>query len=230
MASTRTKQIQIDSSDEKKSTGPRKPLQERSRQRVEKLLNATDKILAGQEPDSVSLYDIGRVAKVPPASVYHFFPTKEAAFIALAERYLQRHYKAVRDTPLDRKRIRHWSDVFMLGSKRMLDFYNRNPVLLKLFFGGAISPEIRQRDAEYVRGLSESGYDWLNRYFCMPYLPDAEMKFSVVWSIYDGITQTSFQRHGRVTEAYHEEMLRAAIAYCRTFLPEVLPLRPPTDG
>jgi AcrR family transcriptional regulator len=228
MASARPKQIE--SLDEKKAVGPRKPLQERSRQRVEKLLNATDKLLATQEPNEVGLYDIARVAKVPPASVYHFFPTKEAAFVALAERYLQRHHKAVRETPLDRKRIRHWSDVFVLGSQRILDFYDRNPVLLKLFFGGALSPEIRERDTEYVRGLSAGGYDWLNRYFCMPYLPDAEMKFSVVWSIYDGITLTSYQRHGRVTEEYREELLRAAIAYCRTFLPDVLPLRPPVDS
>jgi hypothetical protein len=56
------------------------------------------------------------------------------------------------------------------------------------------------------------------------------MKFSVVWSIYDGITLTSYQRHGRVTEEYREELLRAAIAYCRTFLPDVLPLRPPVDS
>jgi AcrR family transcriptional regulator len=230
MASGRTKQIQIESLDEKKAAGPRRPLQERSRQRVEKLLDATDKLLASHEASEVGLYDIARVAKVPPASVYHFFPTKEAAFVALAERYLQRLYKAVRETPLDRKRIRHWSDVFILGSHRILNFYNRNPVLLKLFFGGALSPEIRRRDDEYLRGLSEGGYDWLNRYFCMPYLPDAEMKFSVIWSIYDGVTLTSYQRHGGVTEAYHEEMLRAVIAYCRTFLPDVLPLRPPVDG
>jgi AcrR family transcriptional regulator len=229
MASGRTKQTQIEPTDESKAAGPRRPLQERSRLRVEKLLDATDKLLAAHEPGEVGLYDIARVAKVPPASVYHFFPTKEAAFVALAERYLQRLYKVVRETPLDRKRIRHWSDVFILGSQRSFDFYNRNPVLLKLFFGGALSPEIRRRDDEYLRGLSEGGYDWLNRYFCMPYLPDPEMKFSVIWSIYDGITLTSYQRHGCVTEAYHDEMLRAIIAYCRTFLPDVLPLRPPGD-
>lgn len=229
MASGRTKQTQIEPTDERKAAGPRRPLQERSRLRVEKLLDATDKLLAAHEPGEVGLYDIARVAKVPPASVYHFFPTKEAAFVALAERYLQRLYKVVRETPLDRKRIRHWSDVFILGSQRSFDFYNRNPVLLKLFFGGALSPEIRRRDDEYLRGLSEGGYDWLNRYFCMPYLPDPEMKFSVIWSIYDGITLTSYQRHGCVTEAYHDEMLRAIIAYCRTFLPDVLPLRPPGD-
>lgn len=229
MAAARSKQIQAEAPEERRVAGPRKPLQERSRQRVEKLLDATDKLLAAHEPGEVGLYDIARVAKVPPASVYHFFPTKEAAFVALAERYLQRLYKVVRETPLDRKRIRHWSDVFILGSQRSFDFYNRNPVLLKLFFGGALSPEIRRRDDEYLRGLSEGGYGWLNRYFCMPYLPEAEMKFSVILSIYDGITLTSYQRHGRVTEAYHEEMLRVIIAYCRTFLPEVLPLRPPSN-
>lgn len=221
------KQAQLETANDKKLSEPRKPLQERSRQRVEKLLDATDKLLSSKDPSDVGLYDIARLAKVPPASVYHFFPTKEAAFVALAERYLQRLYKVVRETPLDRTRIKHWSDVFILGSERSLAFYNRHPVLLKLFFGGAVSPEIRRRDDEYLRSMSEGGYDWLNRYFCMPYLPDAEMKFAVIWSIYDGITMTSYQRHGCVTREFHDELLRAVLAYCRTFLPEVLPLRPP---
>jgi AcrR family transcriptional regulator len=70
-------------------TSPRKPVQKRSRERYERLLDATESLLSAQDAGSVGLYDIAKHANVPPASVYHFFPTKEAAFVALAERFLR---------------------------------------------------------------------------------------------------------------------------------------------
>ena len=216
--------------EDKRASQPRRPLQQRSRQRVQKLLDATDKLLAKHDPAEVGLYDIAKTAKVPPASAYHFFPTKEAAFIALAERYLERLYALTRETPLDDAQIKQWSDVFVQSSRRAIEFYNSNPVFLKLFFGGGVSPDIRKRDAEYLKALSADGYNWLNKFFHMPPMPDAEMKFSVVWSIYDGITLTSYQRHGCVTPEFHEEILRAVIAYCSTFLPKALRRRTGTNS
>lgn len=211
-----------ESMEEKRPSAPRKPLQQRSQERVQKLLDATDKLLLKQEPSKVGLYDIAKAAKVPPSSVYHFFPTKEAAFAALAERYLKRLFKATRETPFNDPRIKKWQDVFVLSSRLCVEFYNSNPVILKLFFGSVATPEIRQRDADYLRVLSADGYDWLDRFFHMPDMPDAEIRFSVVWSIFDGITNTSYQRHGYVTPEFHDEAIRAVIAYSSTFLPKTL--------
>lgn len=228
MQGGRQKQKQSGGPDDGAALKPRKPLQKRSRERFQVLLDATNALLAERNATDVGLYDIAERAKVPPASVYHFFPTREAAFIALAEHYLERFYELTRLQPLDRSQILRWPDLFEHSSNRAVKFYNAHPVMLKLFFGGAMSPEIRRRDLDYVRNLSAGGYEWMNRYFIMPYLPDAEMKFSVVWSIYDAVTVASYERHGCVTPAYHHELLEALIGYCRTFLPEALPLRPPS--
>lgn len=208
--------------EEKRSSAPRRPLQQRSQDRVQKLLDATDKLLSKQDPSEVGLYDIAKAAKVPPSSVYHFFPTKEAAFAALAERYLKRLYAVTRETQFNDPRIKKWQDVFVLSSRLCIEFYNSNPVVLKLFFGAGVTPEIRQRDAEYLRALSADGYNWLDRFFYMPDIPNSETKFTVVWSIFDGITNTSYQRHGCVTQELHEQMVSAIIAYCGTFLPKTL--------
>jgi len=213
----------------KRAAGPRKPLQKRSRERVRVLLDAANSLLAERDIGEVGLYDIAERAGVPPASVYHFFPTNEAAYVALAERYLERLHELIRLTPLNREQIRRWPDFFALSSRRYISFCNDNPVLLKIFFGGGVNGEIRQRDAEYVRILSEQSYGWMDQYFIMPYLPDAHLRFSVIWSINDGITLTSYLRHGFVTPEFHEEMLAAVVAYGRTFLPDVLPIRPPPD-
>lgn len=210
-----------------RATSPRRPVQKRSRERFERLLDAVEALLLEHEPATVGLYDIAKQANVPPASVYHFFPTKEAAFVALAERYLERLNEMTRSTPLDRSLIRHWSDLYVLGSDRLFLFYNENPVLLKLFFGSGLNAEIHNRDLDYIKGLSEDGYNWMNLYFEMPYLPEPETKFSIIYAIYDGVTSASYQRHGIVTQEYRDGLISAVLAYCRTFLPEVIPLRAP---
>lgn len=210
-----------------RSNTPRKPVQKRSRERYERLLDATESLLLEHEPSAIGLYDIAKRAEVPPASVYHFFPTKEAAFVALAERFLDRLYTTTRITPLDHQRIRHWSDIYVLGCERLFAFYNEHPVLLKLFFGSGLSPEIRRRDLDYIKNLSERGYEWMNTYFVMPYLPDSEVKFAIIYAICDGVTAASYEHHGCVTDDYRDGLISAILAYCRTFLPEVIPLRPP---
>ncbi len=222
-------QIKSVTSDAKaaRATSPRKPVQKRSRERFERLLDAVESLLLEHEPTTVGLYDIAKQANVPPASVYHFFPTKEAAFVALAERYLERLNEMTRNTPLDRSNIRHWSDLYVQGSDRLFGFYNENPVLLKLFFGSGLNAEIHNRDLDYIKRLSEDGYNWMNAYFEMPYIPQPEIKFSIIYAIYDGVTSASYQRHGSVTQEYRDGLISAVLAYCRTFLPEVIPLRPP---
>lgn len=229
MSAKASRRQKAEALDDKRSSKPRKPLQQRSRERYEILLDATEALLTDHDASEVGLYDIAKQAKVPPASVYHFFPTIEAAFVALAERYLEQLYTLTRNTAIDRKLVRQWTDIYVLGGERLVDFYNKHPVLLKLFFGSALSAEIRRRDLDYIKHLAERDYEWLNSYFIMPYIPDAETKFSVVLSIYDGVTLASYARHGCVTDDYKAEMLRAVIAYCKTFLPEVIPLRPPEE-
>lgn len=208
-------------------TAPRKPVRKRSRERYERLLDATESLLSAQDAGSVGLYDIAKQASVPPASVYHFFPTKEAAFVALAERFLVQLNAATHILPLDHRKIEHWSDIFIMVTDRLITFYNDHPVLLKLFFGSGLTPDIRRRDMDYINSLSESGYAWMNRYFVMPYIPDPEMKFAIIYAIYDGITCASYERHGRVTDEFRDGLIAAVLAYCRTFLPDVIPLRPP---
>lgn len=211
-----------------RATSPRKPVQKRSRERFERLLDAVEELLLDQEPSSLGLYDIAKQANVPPASVYHFFPTKEAAFVALAERYLERLNEMTRSNLLDRSQIRHWSDLYILVSDHLFEFYNENPVLLKLFFGSGLNAEIHNRDLDYIKRLSEDGYNWMNSYFEMPYIPEPEIKFSIIYAIYDGVTSASYQRHGIVTQDYKDGLISAVLAFCRTFLPEVIPLRPPS--
>jgi len=205
---------------------PRRPSQQRSRLRFEMLLDAADALLGDRETTEVGLYDIAGGAKVPPASVYHLFPTKEAAFVALAERYLT----GLRDhliRPVHASQLQRWQDYITLEIHRAIEYYNRNKVMSKLFFGANVIRDVRILDVKNVEAASASTYDRMNKVFEMPYLYNADTKFAALIGIYDGIWMTSYARHGWITPDFARESELAGIAYCETFLPAVIPLRAP---
>ncbi len=207
----------------------RKPAQVRSKARVEKLLDATMELLATKGTHEIGLYDIAAAAGVPAGSVYHFFPSKESAFLAVAKRYEQLLLRHL-DKNTDVISGGSWTELLLQRFASAAEFYNSNPAFAKLFLSGSMTAEVRGADIENVRTLSSTLYDWLDLYFKMPYLPDHEMKFTVLISLNDGIWMTSYAQHARITEGFAKEASTASLAYCRTFLPEVIEHRPPEAG
>jgi AcrR family transcriptional regulator len=207
-------------------TEPRRPSQRRSRLRFEMLLDAADALLADKETTEVGLYDIAGAAKVPPASVYHLFPTKEAALVALAERYLIGLSSHI-TRPVPSGQLRRWQDFVTIEIHRAIEYYNEHKVMSKLFFGANVIPDVRLLDVKNVEAASASTYGRMNKLFEMPYLFDPDTKFAALIGIYDGIWMTSYARHGQITADFARESELAGIAYCETFLPAVIPLRAP---
>jgi AcrR family transcriptional regulator len=191
------------------------------------LLDAADALLCDREITEVGLYDIADAAKVPPASVYHLFPTKEAALVALAQRYLVGlSHHIIR--PAHPGQIQRWQDFVTLELHRAIEYYNNNKVMSKLFFGANVIRDVRILDVRNVEAASALTYVRMNKIFEMPYLHDADTKYAALIGIYDGIWMTSYARHGLITADFARETELAGIAYCETFLPAVIPLRAPT--
>ncbi len=204
----------------------RKPAQERTRLRFEALLDAADRLLLREDTSKIGLYDIAAAAGMPPASVYHLFPTKEAVLAALAKRYLDglgRHI--IR--PFEPGQVQSWQEFIVVEMERAIEFYNDRPVMSRLFFSNHVLSEIRDIDTLHVQAASASNYDRMDRLFHMPFVRHPELKFNALIGIYDGIWMMSYAKHGRITEAFARETERAALAYCGTFLPPSVPLRRP---
>ncbi len=66
-----------------------RPRQDRSREKVERILMSTAKILEDDGPDAVTMVSIARAADLPTPTVYHYFADRAAVFYALAERTIQ---------------------------------------------------------------------------------------------------------------------------------------------
>jgi len=67
----------------------RKPSQERSRDRVERILDATASLLGEMSVDKITTAAIAEKAGVPIGSVYQYFPNKLAVLAQLARRVME---------------------------------------------------------------------------------------------------------------------------------------------
>ena len=71
-------------------TPRRRPRQERSRERVERILDATAALLGDDMPaDQITTAAIAEEAGVPIGSVYQYFPNKLAVLAELARRVME---------------------------------------------------------------------------------------------------------------------------------------------
>lgn len=204
---------------EKKPGAPRKPSRGRGLIRYDALVEATESLLQTEDPDEVGLYRIAEQADVPPASVYHFFPTKEAAFTALAMRIMDQLLE-VHNQPIRAQEIQTWQDLFRFDAKRGMDFYNDHPAGLKIFYGGYGGVDARRIDEAATVKLGHASYARLNKIFHMPFIRDPQFKFTSRLGILDAFWGASVQKFGCITEEYNEEAMTAIIAYARTYLPD----------
>ena len=187
--------------------------------RYDALIDATEALLQTEDPDEVGLYRIAEQAGVPPASVYHFFPTKEAAFTALAMRIMDQLLE-VHNEPIKARDVQSWQDLFRFDAARGRDFYNAHPAGLKIFYGGYGGVDARRIDEAATVKLAHASYSRLNKIFHMPYIRDPQFKFACRMGILDALWSASVQKHGLILDNYHDEAVVASIAYAKTYLPE----------
>lgn len=208
----------------RRENAPRQPSRGRGLLRFEALVDATEVLLQTENPDEVGLYRIAEQAGVPPASVYHFFPTKEAAFTALANRVADR-LMLVHRAPLRARDIQTWQALFQIDTGRARDFYNANPAALKIFYGGYGGVDARSVDLSIIRRISGAAYRRMDHIYHMPFIRDPARKFACRLAILDAIWAVSVQIYGRITDEYHQEALIACTAYSRQIFPEYMEMR-----
>lgn len=200
---------------------PRRPSRGNGVARYNSLVDAAERLLEAHDPDDVGLYQIAEEADAPPASVYHFFPTKEAAFTAVAMRIAE-DLMVVYRQPAPAKQARTWESLLRSDAGRARDFYNARPAALKIIYGGFGGVDARAVDQETATRMAAAEYERLNKIYHMPFIRNQDQKFENRIAILDSLWALSVQKTGLITDYFFQESLAAAISYTRTFLPEFL--------
>jgi AcrR family transcriptional regulator len=190
------------------------PIQARSRERLRRVLDAADEVLAAEGAGAFTTTAVAAAAGVPIGSVYRFFPDKQAIVEALAVRYwsdLEDLVAGVADSdqaaPVEDP-VAGVLDVLIAG-------FRARPGFLALWYGGLRTERVRDATRPTRTAIARSIERILARHW-----PEATRRTrarvaEMVVLTGDGLLREAFRRDRRGDRALLGEgklMLRAYIA------------------
>lgn len=202
-------------------------MRRRGVERYNLLLDATERLLEECGDEDLSLAQIAEAAAIPLASVYYFFPNRNAAYVGLALRFNEEIYQNS-IAPLTDPEPRSWQELLEMKHAKAAAFQNSRPAALRLFLGAGVSAAVRNADFTGNARLARSRARFFEAYFDMHPTPRLADWLETAAAAMDGVWSLSYGRHGRITEEYRREGTACVIAYLRRFLPEHLPRKPLT--
>jgi AcrR family transcriptional regulator len=118
------------------------PIQARSRQRLRRVLDAADQVLAEQGPGAFTTTRIAQAAGIPVGSVYRYFPDKEAIIEALAVRYWS-DFEDLVAAAAEVDELEPLQDPGAIILDALAAGFRARPGFLALWFGGLRSERVR---------------------------------------------------------------------------------------
>ena len=133
----------------------RRPVQERSARRLERMLDAAGDLLSEHGYEALTTTAIAKRAGVAVGSLYQFFPDKRAVVQELTQRNLEHFMAEVTNRVPGRKR-QHWWDVV----DAMLDIYLRMhrevPGFARVHFGDVVDRRLLDERRDNNRVVADS--------------------------------------------------------------------------
>lgn len=201
---------------------PRRPRQKRGVARFEAILDAAHELLADRAMADLSLYDLAGSVGCAPATVYHLFPSTNAVFMALAERYA-RAWMEILERDEDPVATGSWHDIVRRKFDAALAYYNANPQAMQVYLGLGTTREIRVRDQELNRQLGAAIATAIRKVFRLPEDEYLSQKFAYAIEISDVFWSLSYCRDGKISTDLAAEALIAVFSYLENFIPSHLP-------
>ncbi len=125
----------------------RRPVQARSRERVELILNTARALIGERGNDAVSMREIAAEAGVPISSVYQYFPDKSALLMEIMGQYYDRIHAALLAILKDVQDLESMRLALAAAQKTFVDFFRREPALANIWAGIQAEPDLAQQDA-----------------------------------------------------------------------------------
>jgi AcrR family transcriptional regulator len=162
----------------------RPPLQNRSRETLERVLDAGEKLLVEKGWDGFTVQEVSRLSKVSIGSIYARAPSKEALLLAIYDRATDR--MAVENsaslTPDEHYAGLDARGVIMRATREMAEHMLRNQDMLRVFMNRSpVDPVIRERGAKTVRQLASRYEELLLRHQDAITHPDPSLAIEIAF-------------------------------------------------
>ncbi|GGS18755.1 MULTISPECIES: TetR/AcrR family transcriptional regulator [Actinokineospora] len=170
----------------------RQPVQQRSAQRVQRMLDACANLIDELGYDGVTTTLIAERAGVAVGSLYQFFPDKRAVVQALTQRNLA-HFMAEVARRFDETPVEHWS----LGADLIFDLYvemyREIPGFRRIRFGDVVDLRLIDSERDNNTVIADDIAAFLAERFGVP-LAEIRLPVAVAHEIADSILNLAFRR------------------------------------
>src|SRR5476649_2764481 len=190
-----------------KITRIRRPIQERSLERVARVIEAAEHMLVELGPEKTSIPALAEISAVPRASIYPFFPDKYALFAHIAQIHMQSISDAVVNSGIARTRTLH---VWVLTVIDIcVDYYNTHPVAGVLLLSGSFRDTDRAAHAAKNTSFGQLLRDAAERFGELAALPVSPDVATIAVEIGFACLKFGYAQDGYIDTAIRNEASRA---------------------
>jgi AcrR family transcriptional regulator len=129
------------------------PQQARSRAKVARVLEAADRLLAGEGAESLTTTRVAAEAGVSVGSLYQYLPDRAAIIDALAAGYLAK-LEALMESFVDAAHAERWPDPVEVLVEAFAALYRDEAGFRALWFGRHLTEETRAADRRHKRTMA----------------------------------------------------------------------------
>jgi AcrR family transcriptional regulator len=189
----------------------RRPVQQRSAARVERMLHACAQLIDEVGYDGVTTTLIAERAGVAVGSLYQFFPDKRAVVQALTTRNLDGFMELIGQR-LAEATLAHWWDAVDLVFDAYIEMYRQVPGFTRIRFGDAVDLRLMDEQRDNNTVIADRLSVLLAERFALP-LAELRLPISVSVEIADGILNLAFRRKLYGEDVVITEAKRVVRAY-----------------
>jgi AcrR family transcriptional regulator len=139
------------------TTSPKRrvPRQERSRRRVEDLLDAAARLVVERGVEAVTTRDIADAAGAPVASLYQYFSDKEDVMLALAQRDMEEMDAQVAED-LAGVEVLSVATLVRTTMQAFVSVYHRRPAFVEIYLRGRTNLAVHRFGREHNARVAET--------------------------------------------------------------------------
>lgn len=196
------------------------PVQERGKIRFNEIIRVSEELVLSLGIDNVSHYSIAKAAKIPPSSVYQYFPSIAALFAVMAEKHYMDVFQKIPEI-IEDINVRSWKDLAPVIVESAYDFYTQDKVSEILFLNVFLTAGVREYSVSRVTRLGL----WYKNYFMLLYkkadIEGLEEKLTISLELTKSIFVRSINLHGEIKLEYKKDAFLVVDQYLGEFFKHI---------
>lgn len=175
----------------------KKPLQQRSQQRMEKAINSAILLIENIPLDQISIPEIAKHSDVPRSSIYQFFPTLTSLLNEVTQRQLQLLIEELQKNIIEYYSMSIFDILKDLISKTSM-FYNNNHVASVLILNGSMSQESYNAQQTTIQIIAKNIVLMLGSIREPIYIPQEDYTIEHLVEITFSLMKNSYFKNGEI--------------------------------